>query len=401
MNLKSGDVFWPQIYRGPELQFRELDQDITCEIAIIGGGISGALAAYYLTRAGFHVVLLDRRPIAHGSTAASTGLLQYEIDVSLVDLIGKLGRERAVAAYLASVESVRAFEPLVAELDDSCELLSRPSVYLASEEKDVSRLKAECEARQSIGIDVKFLCRDELREYLGVSRLAALLSHPAFEVDPFRLTLALIRGAIKRGLRVFSPVNIVRHESNERGAILHTNTNARINAGKIIFATGYETMGLLPSDLCALSSTYAICSEPVEITSPWKDHCLIWESARPYLYLRPAQGNRIMVGGEDENIVDPHLRDQLIGEKTRKLVHRFSELFPQIKLQVACAWAGTFAQTDDGLPFIGARRDFPHCYFALGYGGNGITFSLIAAELIRDLLLGYRNPKIDLFRFDR
>jgi glycine/D-amino acid oxidase-like deaminating enzyme len=64
-------------------------------------------------------------------------------------------------------------------------------------------------------------------------------------------------------------------------------------------------------------------------------------------------------------------------------------------------WGGTFGETRDGLPYIGTVPQFPHAYFALGYGGNGITFGYIAAELLVDLFSGRRNPDLEIFRFDR
>jgi glycine/D-amino acid oxidase-like deaminating enzyme len=72
-----------------------------------------------------------------------------------------------------------------------------------------------------------------------------------------------------------------------------------------------------------------------------------------------------------------------------------------IQIAPECAWAGVFGETKDGLPYIGPHQQFPLGLFALGYGGNGITFSLIAAEIIRDALLGRSNPDAQLFGFDR
>jgi glycine/D-amino acid oxidase-like deaminating enzyme len=82
-------------------------------------------------------------------------------------------------------------------------------------------------------------------------------------------------------------------------------------------------------------------------------------------------------------------------------VKKFGRLFPDLQLEVAYAWAGTFGETRDGLAYIGFHPRFPHAYFALGYGGNGITFSLIAAEIIRDSFLGRTNRDAHLFRFGR
>jgi len=94
-------------------------------------------------------------------------------------------------------------------------------------------------------------------------------------------------------------------------------------------------------------------------------------------------------------------REQALPGRIRRLCRRFRRYFPRIPLEPAYAWAGTFAVTRDGLPLIGPHPSFPHAYFALGYGGNGITFSLVAAAIIRDLCLGRTNADADLFRFGR
>ena len=86
---------------------------------------------------------------------------------------------------------------------------------------------------------------------------------------------------------------------------------------------------------------------------------------------------------------------------TARLQRRFGKLFTAMPLEVAYSWGGVFAETEDGLAYIGATPEFPNGYFALGFGGNGITYSLIAAELIRDAILGRPNPDAAIFAFGR
>jgi glycine/D-amino acid oxidase-like deaminating enzyme len=242
LKLKSGCIFWPQVFEGVERRFGPLRTDIQCEVAIIGGGVSGAFAAFYLCREGIDTVLVDRRRVGHGSTAASTGLLQYEIDTPLVELIGRIGEAKAVAAYRASLDGLMAFEPLVEELGDRCGLAARPSLYLASKESDVAELIAEGEARRAMGIDVKFMSGDALKSEWGICRPGALWSAKGFEIDPFRLTLGLMNHAIARGLRVFEGTEIARFEAKGGGVELADAESRRICARKVIFAMGYETL---------------------------------------------------------------------------------------------------------------------------------------------------------------
>ena len=378
-----------------------MESDASCEVAVIGGGISGALAAYFLTRAGVETVMIDRRRVGHGSTSASTGMLQYEIDTPLIELMKKIGQDRAITAYQASLDALLAFEPLVAELGDSCGLAARPSVYLAAEKADLKDISEESEARRAMGIEVEYLDRVKLRRVFNLPGHGALVSTRAFEVDPFRLTMRLIGRAIEGGLRVFDETEIASLQSRAEGVALCTTSGFHLTAKKVVIATGYETIVHLPPGLSRVRSTYAVASQPIASFEDWPGRCMIWESARPYLYLRTTQDSRVIVGGADEEIVEANRRDALIEAKARYLLDRFSKLFPRIEIEADCAWAGAFAETPDGLPYIGELPQFPHCYFALGYGGNGITFSLLAAGIILDLFLGRENSLAGLFGFSR
>ena len=191
---------------------------------------------------------------------------------------------------------------------------------------------------------------------------------------------------------------MARYEVNGDRVHLVTGQGCRIAARRVVFATGYETQQFLNRKIEDLQSTYVIATKPLGDFTGWEERCLIWETARPYLYLRDTGDGRAIVGGEDEPFYDPQRRDRLIPEKARTLGRRFRELFPRLDVEVDYAWAGTFGATPLGLPWIGSVPEFPLGYFALGYGGNGITFSLVAARIIRDLYLGRPNPDSGLFR---
>ena len=170
---------------------------------------------------------------------------------------------------------------------------------------------------------------------------------------------------------------------------LTTENGKTLQAKKIIYATGYETVNYIDKKILKLQSTYAIASEVLSTPKPfWKNDMLIWNTANPYLYIRTTEDNRIIVGGRDENFYSPGRRDKLLKKKTKQLSKDFLKLFPDINFTPEFSWTGTFGSTKDGLPFIGTYNKLPNSYFALGFGGNGITFSLIAAEIITAFLIG-------------
>jgi glycine/D-amino acid oxidase-like deaminating enzyme len=180
-----------------------------------------------------------------------------------------------------------------------------------------------------------------------------------------------------------------------------TDRGPKIACRAVFFATGYETKDILPKKIVKLRSTYALVSEPKAHLDWWKDRSLIWGTGDPYIYMRTTSDNRIMVGGEDDGVLNPTRRDNQIARKTVRLVRSFHALFPDTRIETAFAWAGVFGSTKDGLAFIGRHPSFPRAYFALGFGGNGITFSEIAARILTDLFLGRENRDEKIFRFDR
>ncbi len=117
--------------------------------------------------------------------------------------------------------------------------------------------------------------------------------------------------------------------------------------------------------------------------------------------MRMTDDNRIILGGRDEAFYNPQKRDKLIKNKTALLQKDFEKLFPDIIFIPEFSWTGTFGSTKDVLPYIGTYPKTPHTYYALGFGGNGITFSVIAAEILCDLILGKKNDNQSLFSFSR
>jgi glycine/D-amino acid oxidase-like deaminating enzyme len=400
MDLTSAHPFWP-LQDGLPAVYPSLKQDLNCEVLVLGGGITGAFVAHQLVKEGLDVLLLDKREIGRGSTAGSTALLEYEIDIPLTELAKTIGQHEAEDAYRTCRDSIGKIEAIVRELNDSCGFRRKKSVYLASRKRDAKLLREECAARTNAGIAVEYLDESALSSMFSFQRPAALLSQDAAEVDPYRLTHQLLAQACERGLRVFERTEVVKHETSQAGTASETDRGFKVTARHVVFATGYESVEFLPRHIATLKSTFAFVSRPLPSFDGWWEECLIWETARPYLYLRTTPDGRALVGGEDIPFRNPAHRNRLIPKKTEKLAACFREMFPKIDLEVAYPWAGTFAETKDGLAYIGSLPDFPRYLFALGFGGNGITYAAIAAEIIRDQLLQRPNPAARVFRFDR
>lgn len=400
MDLLSGTPFWP-LKNGLLASYPPLEKTIRCDVAVIGGGVTGACVAYELSRAGCAVVVLDRRDIGAGSTAGSTCLLQYELDTSLTELAGRMGESAAVRSYRVCEEAIGRIAEMAEAAPAECGYQRRECLYGASRARDVAALHAEYLLRRRHGFKVRYWDRARVTAAGTLPFHAALVSRPAAEIDVHCFMHGLHRAAVRRGARIFDRTTVRQCRANRTGVVLDTDRGAKVRARFVVVAAGYEAATFVRLRGMRLRSTYALVTEPLPAFPGWPGRRLIWETARPYFYLRTTPDNRVIMGGSDEPFTDAVLRDRLLPAKTGQLLRRFHRWFPGIRAEVAYAWAGTFAETVDGLPFIGPHPSFPRGYLALGYGGNGITFSVVASGIIRDFWSGRANADAALFRFGR
>jgi len=401
MDLRTGDPVW-LADEPDDLSFPALKKNAVCDVAIIGAGITGALVAHQLLEAGLRVVVLDKRAIARGSTAASTGLLMYQTDTSLADLARIHGETTARRVYQLGRKAVRELGALTQALKQPCGFMNKRALYLASKPTDRRFLKNEARRSHRINFPTTVVSEQILRKKFKLDRPAALVSPGSAQVNAFQLTRAVFRHHRSNPhLRVFQNSNVLSLREKPEGTEIRLAHGRRVRARYTIVAAGYEAGRFIKSDLVELHSTYVIASKPFPSGTLWPTECLIWETARPYFYLRTTADHRIVFGGRDEAFSDPKRRDKKLGQKTRQLERQFAELFPALAFRAEFAWTGTFAETRDGLPCIGPATTGSHVLYALGYGGNGITFSQIAARLLRDHCLNKSNADAALFRFDR
>lgn len=401
MDLKSGYPWWA-VKNGLMHAFPTLQADLRCDVAVLGGGITGALIADELTQHGHEVVVVERRDVGWGSTAASTALLQYEIDTHLTDLAKRYGEADAARAYLACADAIPMLQQLARGLP-RVEFARNDSLYYASKRGHRTALKDEFDLRARHGLAVEWLERDALRDRYGIEAPGAILSALAARVDPYQLAYRLLMRVEKRGSGVYDRVTIEHVEVGNRAVVLRDAAGQKIRARHLVFAAGYANQQWLKQKVASNRSSYAFITDPIDAGAlgPLRD-TLLWESARPYLYLRATNEGRLLIGGEDDAVDIPAMRDARVEKKAHLLMKQVQQLFPALLLQPAFSWAGTFAETGDGLPFFGPHPQHgPRVHFAMAYGGNGITYSMLGAGLVRALIERRRHPLAALFGFSR
>ncbi len=406
----TGDTLWTKINEIPK-KYPYLSNNISCDVVIIGGGITGAICSYFFTKAGVNTVLIDKNIIGYGSTRGSTSLLQYEIDYDLTGLKGLIGLENAVKAFKYTQQSIYKIKEVIEnELNDDCDFSMKDCFYYSNKTNDVKFLENEYNLRKNNGFNVQFLNEKEARSKYSFNVKAGIYTNGSGgQIDPYRFTHALLSKSVEKGLSIFENTEMIDFKPKKNEVELITLNNFKINAKKAVFATGFETRNLFDKKSAIMTRTFTIVTKPVQNFDGWFNQSLIRDTEDPYTYLRTTGDNRILIGGLDENLGGVRSKmsnlkddDPLCFKKYETLRKKLITMFPNIKdIEIEYGFSGFFGESKDGLPYAGEYYKYPNCYFCLGYGSNGILSSMFSAEMLKDLYLGNKDDFMDLLKIDR
>lgn len=396
--LRAGRSVWADFPRST-VRHHSVPKTQKYDIIIVGIGISGALTAHALADGKRRILIIDRRQPLKGSTLASTAMIQHEIDVPLHKLAALIGRKDAERAWVRSARAVEALVSMCRSNGISCAMRKKKTLYLAGDELGARALKTEVDCRRAANLDATYLAAADLQTQFKLGRTAAIVSAPSASANPVQLTAGFIRKAQSKGLEVVSPVEITDVASHTGGVALATGDGRILLASRAIFCTGYEFLTRLQSRKHSVVSTWALAVKPVSKLPAYMDEYLVWEASDPYLYFRKAGNGDIVAGGEDENDPEAHKDPSKLRRKSGIIAAKLERLLGVKLAKPHHIWAAAFGTTTTGLPYIGTMPDMPNVYAVMGFGGNGITFSQIAAEILSAEIRGDYDPDADVFRF--
>lgn len=400
MDLQSGKFYWPTTFPNTPT-YPILEEDVKCDVLIIGGGSSGAQCAHYLSDTDLDVVVVDKRKIGTGSTSTNTALIQYLGDKMLFELVNSFGEDAAILHTKLCEEAMNDIEKTAHSMDIDAEFTRRDTLYFASDTAGVEKLKKEYYYLEKHGFKADLLSEKQISERYPFSKELALYTYDDGELNPFKYNHGLLQGANKKGVTVFEQTRISGQKFENEAAIFFTDTGHSIRARYVIIASGYEGLEFKKEKNGLLTSSYAVITNPVDDFKDWYNRTLIWETARPYIYMRTTKDNRIIIGGLDDSTTYPEDRDSKILHKKDKLIEEFNKLFPSIHVQPEYYLGAFYGGTHDGLPLIGEYAEFPNCFFLFGYGDNGLVYSGALAKILRDVITKGSHPAMNLYQKER
>ncbi len=369
-----------------------LEEDITCDVVVVGAGLAGITTAYLLQKEGKNVVVLDKGPICGGETGRTTAHLSDALDDRYSAIINVHGEKGAILAAESHAAAIDKIEEIVKKENIDCDFQRLNGyLYLLPSDKE-EELDKELEATHQIGYtEVTKLQKNPVPT---LSDGPVLCFPEQGQFHPTKYVAALARIFLDNGGLIFTNSQVNDFES---GVVVRAQTENKhtVTANHLVVCTNtpvndWVTMHTKQAPYRTYAIAYKIPHDSVPLG-------LYWDNSDPYHYIRTQRGKAsegkvendlLIVGGEDHKTgqeTNPEERFNCLDEWSR-------QHFPMIQSQ-EYRWSGQVMEPVDYLGFIGRNPgDSKNVYIATGDSGHGMTHATIAGMLITDLIMERTNP---------
>lgn len=358
------------------------------DVVVVGAGMAGLSVAYHVLRSGRSVLVVERGAIGGGETGRTSGHLASALDDRfhlLERMHGLEGARLAAESHRAAIADIFA----IAQREHiACDAVHVDGYLFAARGDGRERFELDLEyaAARRAGLTVEMVERAPLP--FGTGRALRFRDQAQFEPMAYLLGLA---AAVRRAGGVIATGVGVDHIDDAQPAVLHLHEQGTITADQVVVATNTPI-----NDLFAIHAKQAAYRSYVvgfEIPVGSVERALYWDMADPYHYVRLAEDNVLIVGGEDHKVgqtQDPEQAWTRLADWTR--TH-----FPMVG-EKRFQWSGQILEPADGVAFIGRNPGRAQNVFVVtGDSGNGLTHGAIAGMLLADLIAGRDNPWAKLY----
>lgn len=382
------EVFWknPGYIPRPELR-----QDVDCDYLIVGGGVTGVSAAYFLAKAGAkNIILIEKNEIASGATGKAAGTLVLRGEYDVADVIKKHGKEKGKIYWQEVHEGLSTIKKVINEERIECDAEPQDTLYCDFRHKSHNDLHAEYEAEKSIETTTKFLEGEALKKEINTNLFAhgILSANHGLSVNPLQFTQNLSRVIEKYGVKVYENTAML-------GMANHQIKTAHGNIGykKLILAIDADHPS---ADVLKLKSTIVV-TRPVSDTELQQTGLakkkIVFDAKKNYDYFKVTKDNRFLFGFGGI-IVNKRHKDTTPHLPHLQNIKRFmTRLFPYLNLEPMYAWSGYFGVTRDYDPLV----EFKDGTATITGAGTQVT-SVMAAKHVARKILGQPSSLEEFFK---
>lgn len=402
MQINSGKLYWKYKSKINKI-YPYLTHDVKADVLVIGGGIAGALTTYFLAKEGANVVTVEKNIIGYGNTIADTAALEYQFESEMSKLEKIIGKKRTARMYKLCLDSISKIENINKEFKMPTGFLRQDNIYFTNRFMQRGAVAREFEERKKSGFDAVYIDSHSL-----VNLNSGIVTRNASAImNPYSFTQGLFEYLdTMENVKIFENTKIDDIKCRIDEVECKTNNNFKIISDKVVMASGIETMKYIQNSPAELYKTFTIVSKPIEKLKNFNTNFTARDSLEPSHVLRFAPNNRIIYSGENvkfiEKFLDSKYLNNVSSDKYKKLFNSLQKtLYGIDDIPIEFAFNSTVANTKDGLPIIDELPNMPNCFCNLAFGSNGILYSVIGADMLRNAVKGLYTKDMNMFKLER
>ena len=402
MQLMNGNFYWPKKTK-IENVYPYLTKNTTCDVLIVGGGVSGAITAYYLAKEGANVIVAEKNIVGFGQTLASSAILEAQPEIEMARLERVVGTSHAKKLFKMTYDAIDEIEKICNDIDLDSSFERKNLIYFTSRFMQKSQIQREFETRKKVGIDGLLLDSHSIIDMQN----GILLKNASATVNPYLFTQGIFELLNKMpNVRIFENTAIESITSKYENISSITNNNFEIVSDSLILTSGIDSLRYIDKIPVEISKTYTLVTKPIKNYRELNLDFTARDSAAPHHYIRFTPEGRIIFGGEDarvnERFSDERYSSMVANDRYRRLKAQMEKMLYGIDdTVIEYAFNASICNTKDGLPVVDEIPNMPNCFCNFGFGTNGIVQSVIGANMLKNATKGFYTKDMNLFKIDR
>ncbi|AWN49001.1 FAD-dependent oxidoreductase [Methylobacterium terrae] len=362
----------------------------TCDVAVIGGGLTGSSAALALAKKGARVVLLEAETVGGAASGRNGGMCNNGFAQDYATLSERLGREAANTLYRAFDAGVDTVERLVREEGIDCSFARVGKIKLAAKPEHYDKLARSQELLAAdVDPDTAMVSRADLRSEIGSQRYhGGLVYRKSAGMHVGRFVRGLAEAAARRGVAIHERTPMTSLKAASGGGHLVGTPKGTVRARQVLLASGTSQTGPLGwvRRRIVPVGAFLIVTEPLPAAvldrlTPRRR--MATDTKNLVNYFRTTPDDRLLFGGRARFAVSNPASDEKSGAILRAALH---DVFPELaQARIDYCWGGMVDMTRDRLPRAGERDGV---YYSMGYSGHGTQMSTLMGTIMAEVMDG-------------
>lgn len=370
--------------------FSKLEKNIDTDVCIIGAGITGIMSAYMLLNKGLKIALIDKGEVCGGVTENTTAKVTSQHGLIYNYLQVTFGTEFAKLYLESNQNAIDTIEKIIEKENIDCDFERIDNYIYTCTDEYVQRIKDEVKTVKELGVEAELI--DKINLPFEIKNGIKFPNQAKFH--PLKYLYKIVEVLQKNGVEIYTNSIVQDTKKAKEGYEVLTETN-KINAKYIVMATHYPIKSFPGLHFLKMyqDRSYAIAIEP----NAKIDENMYISAESPVASFRPINSELLIIGGQDHKTGD-NSKDLEVCYKSLETYAK--EIYPSMRVKYK--WATQDCVSLDKVPYIGEFSNLmPNYYIATGYKKWGMTTSHVAAEIIRDKILGKKNKYEEVYKATR